>query len=68
MTTAAECSLSTETFQRASGLFASVRYDLDTDASDGDLATPLRLTERYCVVLQTIAGAPSLRVEAAATQ
>jgi uncharacterized OsmC-like protein len=45
-----------------------VRFDLDTDAAEGDLATLLRLTERYCVVLQTIAGAPSLRVEAAATQ
>ncbi len=46
----------------------SVRFDLDTDASDGDLATLLRLTERYCVVLQTITGTPQLRVEAAATQ
>jgi uncharacterized OsmC-like protein len=45
----------------------SVRFDLDTDASEGDLATLLRLTERYCVVLQTIAGTPQLRVEAAAT-
>jgi uncharacterized OsmC-like protein len=44
-----------------------VRFDLDTDASEEDLATLLRLTERYCVVLQTIASAPSLRVEAAAT-
>lgn len=46
----------------------SVRFDLDTDASDGDLATLLRLTERYCVVLQTITGTPQLRVEAAVTQ
>jgi uncharacterized OsmC-like protein len=45
----------------------SVRFDLDTDASKEDLATLLRLTERYCVVLQTIAGAPQLSVEAAAT-
>ena len=45
----------------------SVRFDLDTDASEGDLATLLRLTERYCVVLQTIAGTPQLRVEVAAT-
>ena len=42
-----------------------VRFDLDTDANDEDLATLLRLTERYCVVLQTIAGAPALAVEAA---
>jgi len=45
-----------------------VRFDLDTDASEEDLATLLRLTERYCVVLQTIAGTPQLTVEAAATR
>jgi uncharacterized OsmC-like protein len=44
-----------------------VRFDLDTDASEADMATLLRLTERYCVVLQTIAGTPELRVEAATT-
>ncbi len=37
-----------------------LRFDLDTDAGDEELATVLRLTERYCVVLQTLAGAPSL--------
>jgi uncharacterized OsmC-like protein len=41
-----------------------VRFDLDTDASEEDLATLLRLTERYCVVLQTIAGEPALSVSA----
>lgn len=45
-----------------------VRFDLDTETSEGDLATLLRLTERYCVGSQTIAGAPQLRVEAAATR
>lgn len=40
-----------------------VRFDLDTDANDEDLATLLRLTERYCVVLQTIASNPTLAVE-----
>ncbi len=45
----------------------SVRFELDSDASSEDLATLLRLTERYCVVLQTIASAPHLTVEAAAT-
>lgn len=45
-----------------------VRFDLDTDASDEDLATLLRLTERYCVVLQTIASAPAVTVEAARTR
>jgi uncharacterized OsmC-like protein len=43
----------------------SVRFELDTDASAEDLATLLRLSERYCVVLQTIAGTPHLSVEAA---
>ncbi|MEW6582830.1 MAG: OsmC family protein [Actinomycetota bacterium] len=35
-----------------------LRFDLDTGADDDALATLLRLTERYCVVLQTLrAGA-----------
>src|SRR3954451_4405718 len=40
--------------------FRSIRmtFDLDTDADDDQLATLLRLTERYCVVLQTIRSAP----------
>lgn len=33
-------------------------FDLDTDADDEQLATLLRLTERYCVVAQTIQSAP----------
>ena len=33
-------------------------FDLDTDASDDELGTLVRLTERYCVVYQTIAGSP----------
>ena len=33
-----------------------LRFDLDTDADEDQLATLLRLTERYCVVLQTIAA------------
>lgn len=37
--------------------FMSIRlsFDLDTDASDEQIATLLRLTERYCVVYQTLA-------------
>jgi len=31
-----------------------LRFDLDTDADDEQLASLLKLTERYCVVLQTI--------------
>ena len=37
-----------------------LRFELDTDASEDDLARLLRLTERYCVVYQTLAGGPEL--------
>lgn len=49
--------------------FAAIRlrFDLDTDADDEQLATLLRLTERYCVVLQTIASSPGLSVTAGRT-
>ena len=42
--------------------FAAIRLtiELETDASDEQVATLHKLTERYCVVLQTIAGAPAL--------
>jgi uncharacterized OsmC-like protein len=39
-----------------------LRFDLDSDASDDDLATLIRLTERYCVVLQTLATTPPITV------
>jgi uncharacterized OsmC-like protein len=39
-----------------------LRFALETDADEDQLATLLRLTERYCVVLQTLAGSPSLSV------
>jgi uncharacterized OsmC-like protein len=42
-----------------------VRFDLDTPATDEELATLIRLTERYCVVLQTIVSGPALSVSAA---
>ena len=42
-----------------------LRFALDTDATEEQLATLLRLTERYCVVLQTIAGTPELSAEIA---
>jgi len=38
-----------------------VAFDLDSDADDEELATLIRLTERYCVVLQTLARSPTLR-------
>jgi uncharacterized OsmC-like protein len=42
-----------------------LRFELDSDASDEELDTLLRLTERYCVVFQTLAGSPSLEVSRA---
>ena len=35
-----------------------LEFQLDTDATDEQLATLLKLTERYCVVLQTLRAAP----------
>jgi len=42
--------------------FQNVRlqFTLDTDASEAELDTLLRLTERYCVVLQTLSHPPTL--------
>jgi uncharacterized OsmC-like protein len=42
--------------------FRAIRlaFELDTDADAEQLETLLKLTERYCVVLQTIAGEPEL--------
>ena len=37
-----------------------LRFDLDTDASDEQVATLVKLTERYCVVYQTLAQPPLL--------
>ena len=37
-----------------------LRFELDTDADREQLATLLRLTERYCVVYQTLKAAPGL--------
>lgn len=39
-----------------------LRFELDTDASDEELETLIRLSERYCVVFQTLAGSPELSV------
>jgi uncharacterized OsmC-like protein len=39
-----------------------LRFTLDTDASEEQLATLLRLTERYCVVYQTLARPPALAI------
>ena len=39
-----------------------LRFDLDTDADAEQLATLIRLTERYCVVFQDIQNKPDLNV------
>lgn len=39
-----------------------LRFALDTDATDEQLATLLKLTERYCVVLQTLQQPPAMTV------
>ena len=44
----------------------TVDVELDTDADDRTLATLGRLTERYCVVAQTLAEAPRLTLRRAA--
>jgi uncharacterized OsmC-like protein len=38
-------------------------FDLETDADDEQLATLLKLTERYCVVLQTVTGDAEVHTE-----
>jgi uncharacterized OsmC-like protein len=42
--------------------FRAIRlsFDLDAEASEEELDTLLKLTERYCVVLQTLARSPEL--------
>jgi len=39
-----------------------LRFDLDTDADEEQLASLLKLTERYCVVFQTLSKGPQLNV------
>ena len=40
-----------------------LRFELDSEAEEASLAKLIQLTERYCVVLQTLAGAPELSVD-----
>jgi uncharacterized OsmC-like protein len=49
--------------------FSAIRlnFELDTDASPDQLDTLLRLTERYCVVYQTLARPAQLTAALAAT-
>lgn len=45
--------------------FAAIRlrFDLDTDESEERIATLTKLTERYCVVFQTIANPPPVSLQ-----
>jgi uncharacterized OsmC-like protein len=49
--------------------FTSIRlsFELDSDASEEQIATLLRLTERYCVVYQTLAHPVPVSASAAVT-
>jgi uncharacterized OsmC-like protein len=40
-----------------------LRFALDTDAGEAERANLLRLTERYCVVLQTLRHPPAIRTD-----
>jgi uncharacterized OsmC-like protein len=39
-----------------------LRFELESEATDDELETLQRLTERYCVVFQTLAASPTLTV------
>jgi uncharacterized OsmC-like protein len=49
--------------------FRAIRlyFDLEGDATDEQLSTLLRLTERYCVVFQTLAGGVPVSVQSSAS-
>ncbi|MBA3822906.1 MAG: OsmC family protein [Ktedonobacterales bacterium] len=44
--------------------FSAIRltFDLESDADEDAIATLIRLTERYCVVYQTLQHAPAIKV------
>jgi len=44
--------------------FKAIRlhFELETDAPEEQLSTLLRLTERYCVVYQTLQNTPAIRI------
>jgi len=44
--------------------FGDIRltFELDSDATEEQLATLIRLTERYCVVYQTLRNPPAIRI------
>ncbi len=40
-----------------------LKFDLDTDAEDEQIAKLLKLTERFCVVYQTLVSPPTISVQ-----
>lgn len=40
-----------------------LRFDLDTDADEESLSSLIRLTERYCVIYQTLKNPPPVRLQ-----
>jgi len=40
-----------------------IRFEIDSPASDEQLATLMKLTERYCVVLQTLVNPPHVQAK-----
>lgn len=45
----------------------TMTFSLDTDASDKKVAKLIELTERYCVVFQTLQHSPEMKVETTRT-
>ena len=43
-----------------------LRFELDSDASNEQLATLIKLTERYCVVYQTLRNPPPVQIATSA--
>jgi uncharacterized OsmC-like protein len=43
-----------------------LRFELDTDGTEEQLATLIRLTERYCVVYQTLLRSPEIEISRSA--
>ena len=39
-----------------------LRFDIDSDATSGQLASLIKLTERYCVIYQTLSKPPMISV------
>jgi uncharacterized OsmC-like protein len=50
--------------------FKAIRltFDLETDATEEQIATLLKLTERYCVIYQTLKNPPSITAALASRQ